>query len=411
MRRAREGFTVMELLFALVAGGLLVLALASLADAVTRVDDANRSAADARVLEWTAERVLRRSLEEAGAGMPSAANLGGVGVHVATRADGTPADTLVALRGDGPGVAVAARGCRTGVPACLALSGDHRSRFAAGDLVVVGARGPGLTAYQVTAAPAVFYAPCAGDCPERLVCPVAPGPPQSFPRVVGSIRQPGGTTSPEPCPHSFFPDGSHCQEVVEMVPAGVRQEPRCRAEAPASAFTELRVVDRTATLGFLPAPRPLTRSGAGGSPRVRAVRVRASRFWVRAAPGGDTVLVRQNGLAESGAWRAPVVLAGPVRGLRVETLHGGVWRRGPGVAPTDLAEAPGNANYAWRSVPAASGDEPGSWFIRGHHTIAAVGVRYVYRATTPGHGLQEARERRLVVATPALLEGGTGDVR
>jgi hypothetical protein len=411
VRRAeRAGFTVMELIFALVAGGLLVLVLARLADTVTRVDDATRSASDVRVLEWNTERVLRRALEDAGAAMPSAPNLGGVAVRIATRADGTPADTLYVLRGDGAGARVASRGCRTGVPSCIALAGDHRGRFAAGDLIIVGARGPGLMLFQVAAVPALFYAPCGADCPERLVCPVTAGPLQAFRRVVGSVRQPGGTTLPGPCPHAFFPDGTGCEEKEELVPAGSRQEASCRAEGPPGPFTELRVVDRTTTLGLLPPPRALTRGGAVGTPMVRAVRVRMSRFWVRAS-STDTVLVRQNGVNGAGAWRAPVVVAGPVRGMSVETLHEGVWRRGAGVAAADLVPDGANPNYAWRATPAASGAEPGAWFVRGHHTIAAVGVRYRFRTATPGYGLPATAEGLLVVATPALLEGGTGDVR
>ncbi|HEX8695577.1 MAG TPA: hypothetical protein VF746_24400 [Longimicrobium sp.] len=409
-RLDRQGFTILELLFTILVGGLFALSLAHLMDTAGRVGEANRSGADARALEWTTERVLRRALEEAGAGMPSAPNLGGVGVRTATRTDGTPADTLVVLRGDGDALPVAARPCRAGVPDCIALVGDHRTRLAAGDVLVVGARGTGLAVFQVAEAPEVFYAPCAGDCPERLVCPVTPGPAQSFLRVVGSVRQPGGATSPGPCPHAFFPDGSRCEEVVQLVPAGVRQEPSCRADGPPSAFTEVHVVDRTVALGFPAPPASLTRGGAGGTPRVRAVKVRASRFWVRAT-AGDSVLVRQNGLLASGEWRAAVGVAGPVRGLRVETLHGGAWRAGAGVGAADLVPSAGNANYVWRGAPAASGLEPGAKFLRGHHTVSAVRVRYLYRAASAGHGLPAVHEAWMVVPTPALLEGGTGDVR
>lgn len=406
-----RGFTILELLFAILVGGLLALSLARLMESAGRVGDATRSGADQRALEWTVERVLGRALEEAGAGMPSAPNLGGVGVKAATRGDGTPADTLVVLRGDGDALTVAARPCPGAVPNCIALVGDQHARLAAGDVLVVGTRASGLSAFQVAAAPGVFFAPCAGDCPERLVCPVTPGPAQSFLRVVGSVRQPGGLASAAPCPNAFFADGSRCEEVAQPVAVGVRQEPACRASGPTTAFTEVRVADRTEALGFPPPPVALVRGGAGGTPRVRAVRVRASRFWVRAGPAGDTVLVRQNGLVGSGEWRAPVVVAGPVEGLRVETLHAGTWRAGAGVSAPELVPSAGNPNYAWHAAPAASGLEAGSAFVRGHHTVSAVRVRYLYRAATAGHGLPAAHEAWMTVATRALLQGGTGDVR
>jgi prepilin-type N-terminal cleavage/methylation domain-containing protein len=406
----RRGFTLVEVLLAILLGGLLVVALAHLADAIGHVGDANRSGSDARALEWTTERVLRRALEEAGDRMPSSPNLGGVGVRVASRADGTPADTLYILRGDTAAFAVAARGCRAGAEPCIVLLGDRRSEVAPGDVLVVGGRGTGLAAYQVMAAPSVFYAPCAGNCPERLVCPITPGPLQSFLRVVGSVRQPSGTPSSVPCTQAYFPDGSRCEEVVQPVAAGARQEPACRATGPSSAFTELRVADRTALLGFPAPPVPLTRSGVGGVPAVRAVRVHASRFWVRES-AADTVLVRQNDLADTGEWRAPVVVAGPVRGLRVESLQDGTWMAGTGVSAGDLQRVAGNPNWDWRAAPAASGTLAGSGFVRGHNTISAVRVQYLYRTATASQGLPITADSWIVVATPSLLEGGTGDAR
>jgi hypothetical protein len=106
-----------------------------------------------------------------------------------------------------------------------------------------------------------------------------------------------------------------------------------------------------------------------------------------------------------------VVVAGPVLGIRVETLHGDVWRTGSGVAASDLVPAAGNPNYLWRGAPGASGMEPGAEFLRGHHTVAAVRIRYLYRAASAGHGLPSLREAWMVVRTHALLAGGTGDVR
>lgn len=405
--RSTAGFTIAELLVVLLVGGLLALGVARLGDAVGGMGEAGRSAAEARVLEWAAERALRRALQEAGAGLPSAPNLGGVGVRLAEGAGGAPADTLVVLRAQGDALTVAARSCSGGGADCLALVGDQRARLGAGSLLIVGERAGGLRALQLTAEPELFFAPCGADCPERLVCTVSAGPSQTFARVVGSVREPGGVPSFAPCPQAYFPDGSSCREVVPAIDVGPRQEPACAAAAETAVFTALRYAERTALLGF-PAPlHGLTHGGAGGSPAVRAIPVRATRFWVR---GGET-LVRQNGLSAEGEWREAVSLAAPVRGLQVETLHGGVWYRGAGVGAEELVPSPTNPNYLWSAAPDTSGGEPGWRFLRGHHTISAVRMRYLYRSATAAHGLPRDEEAWIVVDTRALLDGGTGDAR
>ncbi len=405
--RSRGGFTLLELLYVLLISILLFHTLARIADVIGAVDGATRTGSDAGTLETTVERVLRRALESAGTGLPAAPNLSGVGVRTAAGPDGEPADTLIVLQGDGAAIPVASRPCPGSPAGCVALVGDQRARLREGDLILVGTRTTGLSALQIIGRPAVFYAPCAGDCPERLVCPVTPGPAPSFRRIVGSVRQPGGTTAAGPCPQAFFPDGSRCEEIEQPASGGPRQEPSCRAQGPSSAFTELRVADRTAMLGFPAPPVALWQGGAGALPRVRAVRVRASRFWVRREPGRDSVLVRQNSMTLTGEWQTPVAVAAPVLGLKVETLHGGGWVAGTGGA--DLRPGAGNPNYVWTATPAASGREPAWSFRRGHHTISAVRVRYAYRAASAGHALPLERQASLVVSTGPLLKGGTGD--
>lgn len=405
MRRGAAGYTIAELLVALVAGGMVLLALARMAETADRVGEAGRAGADARALQGTVERVLGRALEEAGDGIPSSPNLGGVGVRRGEAGE-LPADTLVVLSADGDAMAVAARGCRAAAP-CVVLVGDRRAALAPGDLVVAGTRTTGLLALQVAGAPAVLHAPCGADCPERMVCTAEPGPLRTFPRIVGSVREPGGVAAPEPCAHPVLPDGSRCAEVSAPA-AAAPAVPACRLAAAGGVFTEVPLVDRTAALGFPAPPAPLLGGGAGGTPRVRAVRVRASRFWVR---GEDAALVRQDGVNASGAWGRAVRLAGPVAGLRVETLHDEAWLPGTGVEAADLVPDPANPNHVWRAAPSPGGGEPGGRFLRGHHTVAAVRVRYVFRDRTAAHGTERTREARLVVATPALPEGGTGDTR
>jgi hypothetical protein len=405
--RGRGGFTLLELLYVLLISIILFHVLARIGEVIGGVDGATRSGSDAGTLETTVERVLRRALESAGTGLPAAPNLAGVGVKPATGSGGAPADTLIVLQGDGAAMTVASRPCRTGAADCVALVGDHRARVREGDLILVGTRSTGLSALQVQGPPAVFYAPCAGDCPERLVCPVTPGPSPTFFRIVGSVRQPGGTTAPGPCPQAFFPDGSRCEEIEQLVTAGPRQEPSCRAQGPSAAFTELSVADRTTDLGFPSPPLALWQSGAGALPKVRAVRVRASRFWVRAEPGRDTVLVRQNSMTPAGEWRTPVAIAGPVHGLGVATLQEGVWTPATGAA--DLRPGAGNANYVWSAAPAASGREPAWRFRKGHHTIAAVRVRYTYRVASASQAQPLERQAWIIVPTRSLLQGGTGD--
>lgn len=405
--RSRGGFTLLELLYVLLISILLFHTLARIAEVIGAVDGATRTGSDAAALESTVDRVLRRALESAGSGLPATPNLSGVGVKTAAGPGGEQADTLIVLQGDGAAVPVASRPCPAGPAGCVALVGDQRARLREGDLMLVGTRTTGLSALQIVGAPAVFYAPCAGDCPERLVCPVTPGPASSFRRIVGSVRQPGGTMGAGPCPQAFFPDGSRCEEIEQPVNGAPRQEPSCRAQGPSSAFTEIRVADRTGALGFPAPPVALWRSGAGALPRVRAVRVRASRFWVRAEPGRDSVLVRQTSMTPAGEWRTPVAVAAPVLGLEVQTLQEGEWVAGTGAA--DLRRGAANPNYVWTATPAGSGREPAWRYLRGHHTISAVRVRYTWRAASAGHALPVERQASLIVSTGPLLKGGTGD--
>lgn len=404
--RGRAGFTLIEILLAVLIGGLLFLAVARLADAVIRVDAAARSGADARALQITADRALRRALEDAGAGMIASPNLAGVGVKVGRTAAGTPADTLVVLRADGDEVDVAVRACPAGTSPCVALLGDRARQFRAGDLIVVGTRSLGMRAYQVADDPAVFYAPCGADCPERLVCSVSPGPLRSFPRVVGSVSSSGGSST-APCAQPYLPDGSRCQEVIQSSAPAPMRVPFCRVRVEQSPFTALRLADLTTTLGFPAPPGMLLQSGSGGSPRVRAVRVRASRFWIRADPS-DTLLVRQNGFASAGVWSDPVPVAGPAAWMSVETLHGTGWFRGVGVTAADLEPVTGNANLSWRESPAPTATEAGFAFIRGYHTVRAVRVRIRYPVQA-ARGVAELRDLTVVASTPSIPEGGTRD--
>lgn len=407
MRRGRAGFTTYELLFGIFIGGLLLLMVARLADVVDRVGDATRVGSDARSLESTTERVLGRALMGAGAGMPAAPNLAGIGVRMAVGPGGTRADTLIVLRGNGTVLPVASHGCRMPSAACLVLHGDQRARITAGDLFLVGGRGTGLMAIQVSEEPAAVLAPCTGSCTEALVCTVSPAPATVATRIIGSIREPERLRSGEPCPYAFFPDGSRCEEIEEEV-AVQRQQPSCRAQPASTMYTEVRFEERTAVLGFPPPPVPLTTSGAGGVPTVRAVPVDVSRFWVRAAPG-DTLLVRQNGLDESGKWRRPFTVAGPVLSLRVETLHHGAWAAGIGVTEADLLPRPTNLNYQWRQTPDASGRSPGFSFARGHHTVSGIRIQYSFHTVTATHGVAARSEASFVVHTPALAAGGDLD--
>lgn len=405
--RGRSGSSLIEILLAVLIGGLLFLALARLADTVVRVDGAARAGSDARALQITTDRVLRRALEDAGAGMMSSPNLAGVGAVVGRTSGGAPADTLVVLRADGDHADVAARGCPAAAAPCVALPGDHARQFRAGDLVLVGTRALGMRAYQVAADPSVFYAPCGADCPERLVCSVSPGPLRSFPRVAGSVTSSGGAST-SPCAQPYMPDGSSCREVVQTSTPGPIGVPFCRLSVAQSPFTALPLVDRTAVLGFRAAPGAMLQSGATGTPRVRAVRVRASRFWMRSA-AADTLLVRQNGLDSRGQWNSAVPVGGRAAAFTVETLQGTGWVRGIGVSDDDLAPVTTNSNLAWRLSPAPSGTEAGFAFAQGYHTVRAVRARIRYRALG-ARGVAEMRDLTVVAPTPSILEGGTRDI-
>jgi type II secretory pathway pseudopilin PulG len=403
--RGSVGFTLIEILLAVLIGGLLFLAVARLGDSVVRVDAAARGGSDARALQTTTDRVIRRALEQAGAGMMTAPNLAGIGVVVGS-VGGAASDTLTVLRADGDQVDVAARGCPGGTDPCVALAGDHSRQFRAGDVVVVGTRTLGMRAYQITETPSVFYAPCGADCPERLVCSVSAGPSWSFKRVVGSVTSSGGAST-APCTQPYMPDGSSCQEVLQTSSPEPIRVPVCRLAVAQSPFTAIHLADRTSALGFPDAPAMLLRSGAGGSPSVRMFRVLPSRFWVKAG-SPDTLLVRQNGIGDAGQWNDPVPVASPVVSMAVETLHSSGWHRGTGVGPGSLSLSTTNPNLSWREFPASSATEAGFAFVLGHHSVRAVRVRIRY-AVLNTRGMREVHEIALYAPTPSILEGGTRD--
>lgn len=404
---SRRGFTLAELLVVLVVSGILLMVLTRAADVIGRVDQATRSESGAQALESTIDRVLRTAVGSAGLGIPASPNLGGIGVKPASLPDGSAGDTLIVLQADGLSLTAAERSCPVQSSTCLAVHGDQRPDLRPGDLLLVGTRATGLAAMQVTADPTVFHAPCAGECSEALVCPLKPGPPVAHARILGSVRQPSGERSSAPCPHAFFPDGSRCEEIVEQVEGAARMLPECRVVAGTSTFTAIPVADRTLALGFPAPPISTTRSGAGGVPKVRVIRARASRFWIDTGRAGGRVLVRQNSLDPSGAWRRGVPVAAPLQSFRIQALQAGEWVNGVGDA--NLQPGAGNPNFVRRAVPAVSGEHPAWHFRQGHHTVTTVRVKYVYQAVSSSHGHAMPREVWLNVAARNLRQGGTGD--
>lgn len=403
LRSNRAGFTLMEVVIALALTSVLGVAIWKTAILVGIHQTEVWRRVDTEAASQNAEAALQRALARAGVGMMSSANLGPVQVRTG-QADTIPLDTLTLLHSDGPVIRNGSRPCSDGDPDCIVLLGNHATEFVLGDLVLTGSPATGLRILQVRADATAVSLPCGADCHERVVCATESDPPATPSgvalEVTGADRGAGlidGTT----CDQPFSPAGS-CREAVGTLPFP-RQFPTCHATGPAQAFTELKVTDRTGSVFAYPlGPIAVLRSGGQSTPAIRTQRIRAVRFWVdRSADVGQ--LLRQDGLNGDGQWNAPLVVAQPVNGLQVETLHTGqpTWTRGVGVTDAMLALDSPNRTTS----PVAGPTSPPAYsYTVGYSTVSAVRLRLLFQQ--PSTDAPRVSERWIVAGTTPNLAGG-----
>jgi hypothetical protein len=400
------GFTMLEMVLAMFITALVLLAAWAMFGAAGDQQLSGWREADRRSEAFAAERVLAAAIGAAGTGMPSSPNLGGVHVRTA----GAAADTLYVFEGSGPRLRVASRTCAAPGVTCVLVLGAHRGELHAGATVILGTGAAGLRVMRIAEAPTAFSAACGPDCVERILCAITPADPSAAPAVAGSVVLPPGPPVPvpssEPCVQPVFPDGTSCTENEAPMAVTPLSPERCTATGPASAFTEVHLVDAGTSWG-LPVSQaaPAGLGGALGTPAPLLQEVRVARFWVRT---DDSTLVKQTAPTPSG-WTSTQPVAAHVVAMTLELRHAGsaAWTRGLAMPDWFLHHAAYNPNFVRSVAPADSA--PPAWRFRvGYHTVAAVRVTITSLRPDGADGWS-ADPRRITVATPAVTGGARAD--
>lgn len=414
MRRARSGFTVIELLIALALGLLLLGSVWALILLLGRQQRVTREATDLTAVGLEVHADLKAELGRAGSGLFAAPNISGV--HIARgEVVETSRDTLTILYGTNGTHRVSTSACTQFEGECISLLGEADG-IESGDLLLVGSPATGGRLLQVIARSAPHERPCGADCDIVSVCTDAPGVPLSAPVVAGSIlHYPDETTvaSGAPCAQTYYPDGRWCEEIVSNVQVGTTYTSSCTFSTPSGqVYTDLTVADRTAQFGYPPISTAILRSGAAGTPQVLVQEVGFVRYWVGETSGGSNALFKQTALNPDGSWGVALPLAGMVERWDVKYQHRSAseFERGPIADSASLVLAASNANWVEAASPQPGAVVPAHHFRRSYRDVAAVRVSFTLRAQRGGTGTDEAERAsfEVTVATPAILSGGVG---
>lgn len=399
-RRARDGFTLVEILVVLVVTAVIGAMAWTLAQVGTSAHRRELRRAHGDRTHANVLAAVGTALERAGGLGISAPNLGMVRAAVATGPSSAPADTLVVLRMTGLAAPVASRGCAAAAPAlCVTLRGDRSRTIRRGELMAVGSARVGYRLLEVAAVGSAYAAPCGADCPPASYCPAIPAPSLLVTDVILGTTTSPPTTGPA-CAQPYFPDGSRCVETRVSRPVTPSRS-ACSVVPVSGLYTDVQTIDRTTTIGF-PVPREWSAVSGGAAPSVAALPVAIQRIY--AAPEGtELALFLQDGLTAAGTWETPRRVAGPVASFRVEMLHEGTttWARGDGVVAAALPLAP---NRSAATFPASGAT--GFTYARGFHTAVAVRIAAGI-VETDGDGRRTVREVRLVRSLSNVARGGT----
>jgi hypothetical protein len=366
---------------------------------------------------------LAKSFDEMDSGLLSAPNWSPVQAQIQDTPDG-PQDVLIVFRAAGDPMRNSTQACQqSSDPNCIRLVGDHRANLQTGDLLLVGNAETGARLVQVRTLLALLNAPCGADCPVQLqTCSLQAQPaPLQAPVVVQSRRYDAGgnlvSTSGAPCPQSFWPDGSRCEETVQSQNVGSRTDAPCTALAtPQQAYTEIVVDDRTtAPFGYPQMSTFTYRSGGSATPRVTTQKVRFARYLLTPGSAGKPSLMRQINLTASGTWGVALPVASDIADFQVEVVHAGesAYVRGTGITPGMLAVTTSNTNYVRSSAPGPDGTAPSRAFRRSYATIAGVRVSFTAVSRNPlTEKSQEYEKTRIsfIRATPSVVGGGASSL-
>jgi hypothetical protein len=399
----RYGMTTIEMLVALLLGGLVIAGTWSLINSSTLTQRVSQSSTDVTLNAMQLNATVGADLDRAGAGLFASYNLSGLNIQW-----GELSDTLLVLWAESEPLPNSSYQCSSqGTGSCMVLQGDATAILAPGHLVMTGGATTGAALLYVTSVGEPIEAPCGPDCgQERLTCVAQEGPTVFADQVNGSTTYlPDGTTmmSDQPCERSFWPGGAYCVESRQATSVAAQPIPSCTLASGADRlYTEVRFVDRTAEFGYPVASTLTLIPGSRGAPAVRTQRVAFARYFL-AQDDATTRLVRQVALAPNGVLGHRHVVVSDVHEFRAAVRHHGEEQfvDGIGVSPSELTPLVANGNFHEAMQP---GDRSFS-FARSYGTIAAVRVDYsvVARNADPTTGERQSVQLFTLTATPALL--------
>lgn len=412
--RDQPGFTLAEVLIALLLGAMLLGGIWTLIDIMGRQQHHARKSTDIGNAATVAWAQMSTDLARTGHGLISTHNWSGVHIQAGGE-EGAEADTLTVFWSDGPAYPVSTQSCEDEPNSCIAVVGSVADSFSIGDLVVVAMGRLGARLYQVQSIASPRVAPCGADCATpQISCADVAQAPYIAPVVVGSALYDAIGNLIEsratPCEQSYFPDGNRCVETVVMQVVGDSLASACTlTPTPERTYTDLVLVDRSNVFGLLDPPAFSLRSGALGTPQVIVQKLGFARYWVDYTQASPT-LVKQRSLETDGRFGIALPVAYEVENLRVDVQHAdsGGFVRGVGIEEAMLERSLANSNFVRATDHETNPNARGYSFHISYQTIAAVRVRMRIRSPESSAEATESDvwETEFVLATPALLGGG-----
>ena len=408
----RKGFTLVEILIAVILGGLLMGALTLLIANTQDVRSSATSISEVQASASQVEGVLRRELESAGQRMFTGYNFGGLHIRTGESTVGA-SDTLHALHARTPAMRHSTRPCSSGAPNCLMLVGDWTDLLDEGDLLLSGSPNSGALLLELDDIQGPVVEACGADCAGEGVAMnwTSAGMVMDSVVVSHSLHYPDGRTETRAggCPvPSTTSEWDSCTENLEERAVGeIMDLSSDTFDGDDWPYTEITFIDRSSAVESLPTSRWNPQSSASGSPVVFSQGINLSTLHIDHENPGGPALVRRLGLDSDGELGTMEPVAYGVRTLEFSAQHRGEpdLLRGLGLEAADLDPDPSNPNYS-------SSGEFGDRFDRSMLTLSSVRTRFGVEGPREGTRQVGGREEvSMHVATPQLLDGGVFDER
>lgn len=438
-RSRRAGFSLVELLVAIVLGSVLIGAGWKLMKASSSQGRQLKSIGELATISMEVDATLSSDIQEAGRGLFGMPNIGPINVQL----DNVSPDTLDALiilkppmldNQESPDTTVwrvSSQSCPPGSPSnCFLVVGNATATLTPNQLMIVGS--PTLGGHIVSVVSAsVVNQPCILDCNKDFI--QAPDDTTASGAVAwtgwggsrcsfGSCNDLTSTPTNANCgPRVFQSMASAATDTLSIAqyiyspdtavkcPPGVLKASAPNSSAPQAAsvttsqgtFTSIVFQIQTQTFGYPQMATALFKSGANNLPITYAQRVEAFRYYVDSDPSRYRVptLIRQSGWLPNGQFNINAPVIPNIRWLAIET------RQTPVMAAT--SDAADNPNYVrqviatsatlslssnnrdegpspcatsnnWRreTVPSDSAKVSGWRFCRSYASLTGVRIRY-----------------------------------